>query len=256
MEPCSRGKTRPVINPARPLALALLLALAGAAQAEPPPPVDLMLVMAVDVSESVTEDEYFLQHEGIARAFEDPQIQSAIGDGSHGAIEVAVMEWSDREKQIVTVDWTRIGDATSARRFAAAVRASPRSSRGLTAIGDALLAAKALLDRAPAAAERRLIDLSGDGMANIGPPVEAVRDALVSAGITINGLAILASEPWLSDYYDQYVIGGTGAFLIEAENFASFDTAMRSKLLGEVAGSPPPATRPFSQAVQRAATRE
>jgi hypothetical protein len=229
-----------VISAAPSLALALLLALTGAARAESAPPVDLMLVMAVDVSESVTDDEYLLQHEGIARAFEDPQIQSSIASGSHGAIEVAVMEWSDRDKQIVTVGWTRVGDAASARSFAAAVRASPRSSRGLTAIGDALLAAKALLDRAPAAAERRLIDLSGDGMANIGPPVEAVRDVLVASGITINGLAILASEPWLSDYYNQYVIGGTGAFLIEAEDFASFDTAMRSKLLGEVAGTPSP----------------
>jgi hypothetical protein len=235
---------RPVIN--APLmrfapALAALLALAGAARAEPPPPpppVDVMLVLAVDVSESVTADSYQLQHEGIARAFEDPQVQSTIGGGSHGAIEVAVMEWSDRDKQVVTVDWTRIGDAETARSFAAAVRATQRSSHGLTAIGDALLAAKALLDRAPAGADRKLIDLSGDGMANIGPPVQATRDALVATGITINGLAILASEPWLSDYYNQYVIGGTGAFLIEAENFASFDTAMRSKLLGEVAGVP------------------
>jgi hypothetical protein len=200
-----------------------------------------MLVMAVDVSESVTEDEYVLQHEGIARAFEDPQIQSVIGGGAaHGAIEVAVMEWSDRDKQVVTVDWTRVSGADSARSFAAAVRASSRSSHGLTAIGDALLAAKALLDRAPAAADRRVIDLSGDGMANIGPPVDAVREALVGAGVTINGLAILATEPWLSDYYNQYVVGGTGAFLIEAEDFASFDTAMRNKLLGEVAGTPSP----------------
>lgn len=215
------------------------LALAGTAQAAPAPaPVDLMLVMAVDVSESVTTDEYVLQHEGIARAFEDPQVQSAIAGGPHGAIEVAVMEWSDRDKQIVTVDWTRVGDEASARGFAAAVRATERSSHGLTAIGDALLAAKALIERAPQPAGRKVIDLSGDGMANIGPPVDATRDALVASGITINGLAILASEPWLSDYYNQYLIGGTGSFLIEAENFASFDTAMRSKLLGEVAGVP------------------
>jgi hypothetical protein len=236
----TRRKMRPAIKATLKPAIALLLALTGTAQAAPPAQVDLALVMAVDVSESVTEDEYVLQHEGIARAFEDPQIQSAIGGGSHGAIEVAVMEWSDRDKQIVTVDWTRVGDAAGARSFAAAVRASQRSSHGLTAIGDALLMAKTLLDRAPAAADRRMIDLSGDGMANIGPPVQTVRDALVGAGITINGLAILASEPWLSDYYNQYVIGGTGAFLIEAENFASFDNAMRSKLLGEVAGTPSP----------------
>jgi hypothetical protein len=229
---------RRLIEPS--LLLAAALAVAGLPAGAAAQPVDLALVMAVDVSESVDAGEYILQHDGIARAFEDPMVAAAIGAGRHGAIEAAVLEWSDRDKQIVTVDWTRVGDAAGARSFAAAVRASQRSSHGLTAIGDALLMAKTLLDRAPAAADRRMIDLSGDGMANIGPPVQTVRDALVGAGITINGLAILASEPWLSDYYNQYVIGGTGAFLIEAENFASFDNAMRSKLLGEVAGTPSP----------------
>jgi hypothetical protein len=197
-------------------------------------PVDLALVMAVDVSESVDAGEYELQHEGIARAFEDARLVDAVAAGPHHAIEVAVIEWSDRDKQIVTVDWTPVRDAASARAFAAAVRATRRSSNGLTAIGDALLAAKALLDRAPLPAERRMIDLSGDGMANIGPPVPAVRDGLVAEGIVINGLPILASEPWLASYYDTYVIGGNGAFLIEAEDFQSFANAMLNKLLTEV----------------------
>ena len=80
------------------------------------------------------------------------------------------------------------------------------------------------------------VDLSGDGIANIGPPVQDVRDELVAAGITINGLAILASEPWLESYYDEYVIGGIGAFLLRAEDFSSFATAMHSKLLSEISG--------------------
>jgi hypothetical protein len=221
------------------LAVAMLVAFSIAMPASAAGSVDLALVMAVDVSESVDEGEYILQHEGIARAFEDPRLIQAIAAGKRGAIEVAVLEWSDRDKQIVTVDWTRVGDKASAAAFAASVRASRRSSNGLTAIGDALLAAQALLDRAPDLAERRLVDLSGDGMANIGPPVDAVRDELVAVGITINGLAILASEPWLESYYNDYVIGGPGAFLLQAEDFGSFATAEQSKLLGEVAGLGP-----------------
>ncbi len=157
-------------------------------------PVDLALVMAVDVSESVDADEYVLQHEGIARAFEDPQL-------------------------------------------------------------DALLAARKLLDEAPDAADRRLVDLSGDGIANIGPPVQDVRDELVAAGITINGLAILASEPWLESYYDEYVIGGIGAFLLRAEDFSSFATAMHGKLLSEISGltSKPPILGKESRANRRLA---
>ena len=230
---------------------AFLARLSGAAAQ----PVDLALVMAVDVSESVDADEYVLQHEGIARAFEDPQLAAAIAAGRCGAIEVAVLEWSDRDKQIVTVGWTRVHDPASAADFAKSVRLSQRSSKGLTAIGDALLAARKLLDEAPDAADRRLVDLSGDGIANIGPPVQDVRDELVAAGITINGLAILASEPWLESYYDEYVIGGIGAFLLRAEDFSSFATAMHGKLLSEISGltSKPPILGKESRANRRLA---
>ncbi|HEX3500802.1 MAG TPA: DUF1194 domain-containing protein [Stellaceae bacterium] len=236
----------------QPVVAALLLA--GHAACASAQSVDLALVMAVDVSESVDAGEYLLQHDGIARAFEDPLLVAAIAAGQRGAIEVAVLEWSDRDKQVVTVDWTRIGDATSAAGFAHKVRDSQRSSNGLTAIGDALLAARALFDSAPAPADRKLVDLSGDGMANIGPPVRETRDALVAAGITINGLAILASEPWLESYYDEYVIGGPGAFLLRAEDFSSFATAIHNKLLGEISGLmpavPPDAERRLAAQIQ------
>jgi hypothetical protein len=146
-----------------------------------------------------------------------------------------VLEWSDRDKQVITVDWTRVADAASAGAFAAKVRASTRSSHGLTAIGDALLAAGAALAGVADKAERRVIDLSGDGIANIGPDPGIVRDGLVAQGITINGLAILKTEPWLATYYDQYVVGGDNAFLLKVEDFQSFATAMQQKLLAEVA---------------------
>src|SRR5581483_5953257 len=191
--------------------LALLLAT-GAARAAP---VDVALVLAVDVSESVDAEEYELQHEGIARAFESAPLVAAITGGAKGAIDVLVLEWSDRDKQVVTVDWTRVGDAASAKAFAASVRATQRSSNGLTAIGDALLAAQAAFLRLPDTADRRIVDVSGDGMANIGPPPQQVRDELVASGITVNGLAILKTEPWLDQYYDQYVVGGPGGFLIQ-----------------------------------------
>jgi hypothetical protein len=231
---------RRLIEPS--LLLAAALAVAGLPAGAAAQPVDLALVMAVDVSESVDAGEYILQHDGIARAFEDPMVAAAIGAGRHGAIEAAVLEWSDRDKQVVTVDWMRVDDAASAAAFARKVRQSQRSSNGLTAIGDALLAAGALFKSAPAPADRKLVDLSGDGIANIGVPVREARDALVTDGITINGLAILASEPWLESYYDEYVIGGTGAFLLRAEDFSSFATAMRNKLLSEIAGLMPPAS--------------
>lgn len=195
------------------------------------------LVLAIDVSESVSAERYILQHEGIARAFETPQLIEAIA-AAPGGIEALVLEWSDPDKIAVTVGWTRITDRGAAADFARSVRATQRSSHGLTAIGSAMLAAGAAFDRMPDPAAHRVIDISGDGMANFGAsPVEA-RDALVGKGITINGLAILSEEPWLDDYYRGNVIGGPSSFVLVAQSYDSFAEAILRKLVQEVAGGP------------------
>jgi hypothetical protein len=215
-------------------AIALVsLIVTGAAQAAA-----LALVLAVDVSESVSSERYLLQHEGIARAFETPLLVDAIA-AVPGGIEALVLEWSDPDKIAITVGWTRINNRAGAAAFAASVRATQRTSNGLTAIGSALLAAAAAFDHVPEPAGYRVIDISGDGMANFGVPPVTARDALVSKGITINGLAILSEEPWLDEYYRSNVVGGPAAFVAVAKNFDSFAEAMLRKLVQEVASAPP-----------------
>jgi len=206
--------------------------------------VDVALVLALDVSESVTEDEYALQRDGIAEAFESPALVSAVANGSHHAIDVLVLEWSDPELQVVTVDWTRVRDTDSARDFARKVRATKRTSHGLTAIGNALMASAAALKRLPDQAARKVIDVSGDGMANVGPPVPETRDALTAEGITINGLTILHEEPWVDQYYDMNVIGGPGAFVMQVTDYRGFAAAIRQKLLSELVALPRPGAFP------------
>jgi Protein of unknown function (DUF1194) len=200
----------------------------------------LAVVMAVDVSRSITADSYILQRNGIAQAFVDPRLIKAIA-GAPGGIEALVLEWSDPDKIAVTVGWTHIFDARSAAHFAAAVHDTARTSRGLTAIGPALAAAAAQFDHLPHPAARRVIDISGDGIANLGEPPQAVRDRLVKAGITINGLAITGAEPWVEDYYRHNVVGGAGAFVGAARSYDSFADAMLRKLAAEVAGAAAPA---------------
>jgi hypothetical protein len=199
-------------------------------------------VLAVDVSASVTADSYLLQRDGIARAFENPRLINAIS-AVHGGIEALVLEWSDPDRVAITVGWTRLADATSAAAFAAAVRATKRSSGGLTAIGPALLAAAAAFDHMPEPAPRRIVDISGDGMANFGLSPALARDRIVAAGISINGLAILTEEPWLEAYYRSNVIGGPGAFVVAARDFRSFADAMLRKLVPEIAGTAPSLAR-------------
>jgi hypothetical protein len=63
----------------------------------------------------------------------------------------------------------------------------------------------------------------------------------VRAGITINGLPILALEPNLDRYYWDYVIGGPGAFMVTAQSYERFAEAVLKKLVTEIAdlrGSP------------------
>ena len=195
-------------------------------------------MLAVDVSASVTPDSYLLQRDGIARAFENPRLVNAIS-ALPGGIEALVLEWSDPDRIAITVGWTRLADTTGATAFAAAVRATKRSSEGLTAIGPALLTAAAVFDHAPEPAARRIIDISGDGMANFGLPPAVARDRTVAAGISINGLAILTEAPWLEAYYRSNVIGGPGAFVLAARDFRSFADAMLRKLVQEVADAAP-----------------
>ena len=220
------------VLPAVAIGFALLYAAAVPARAAA-----VALVLAIDVSESVSSERYLLQHEGIARAFETPQLVDAIA-AVPGGVEALVLEWSDPDKIAITVGWTRVANRTGAAGFAASVRATQRSSNGLTAIGSALLAAAAAFDHMPEPAGHKIIDISGDGMANFGVAPVTARDALVNQGITINGLAILSEEPWLDDYYRTNVVGGPAAFVLVAKNFDSFADAILRKLVQEVASAP------------------
>ena len=209
-------------------------------------PVDTALVISVDVSLSVDTGRYELQRDGTAAAIASPDFARAATIGPNGAIAVTVMEFSDPDRQIPVVTWTRVASVADARALADTVRHVHRSSSGLTGIANALLTADELFDESPWPAVRRVVDVSGDGMSNIGPPIDEVRDKLVADGITINGLPILTEEPWLETYYTLYLIGGPGAFVIVAKDLDSFADAMRRKLVAEVMVSqvPGPTGRP------------
>jgi hypothetical protein len=71
-----------------------------------------------------------------------------------------------------------------------------------------------------------------------------VRNRLVAAGVTINGLCVLHEEPDLVESYQVEVIGGAGAFALQCQDYSGFALAMRQKLQREVAwGRANPAAR-------------
>ncbi len=197
--------------------------------------VDLELVLAVDVSSSVSEDEYALQMRGLAEALRHPDVVDAVHAAGGSGVAVSIIQWSDKGEQALAVDWTIIRDAESAAALAKRVQRTPRRIvGGQTAIGGALRAALDHLDDNDIEGLRRVIDVSGDGRANSGVEPMRMRDEAIAAGVTVNGLAILNEEPFVDGYYLHSVIGGTGAFLMIAEDYEDFAAAMLEKLVREI----------------------
>ncbi|GIX10005.1 DUF1194 domain-containing protein [Elioraea sp.] len=200
-------------------------------------PVDLALVLAVDVSASVDFAEFGLMIGGYAAAFRDAELAGRLVGGPRGAAAVAMLFWSGPGARDLAVPWTRVADVAQAGALAEAIEQAPRIvPAGATALGEGLAAAAALLARCPYPAARRVIDVSGDGSTNAGLPVAAGRAAALALGATVNGLAVVDEEPDLEDYYRREVIGGPGAFVMRAEDYAAFAEAILRKLLRETAG--------------------
>jgi hypothetical protein len=206
--------------------------------------VDLALVLAVDVSRSIDDEEARLQREGYQEAMTDPHVLAAITGGPHAAIAVAYVEWAGIQYQRVVIPWMRLAGAADCTAWAGTLAGASRDSMSWTSISGALMMAGTVLEACPFAAARRVVDVSGDGINNSGPPPETVRDRLVADGVVINGLPIVNDRPNfgrmpeqdLEPYFRERVIGGDGAFLVVAEDFARFGMAIRRKLVTEIAG--------------------
>jgi hypothetical protein len=233
----------------------LAAALLAAVIASPPTsaaddqPVDLELVLAVDVSMSMDMDEQRLQRDGYVAALRDPEIIAAIRSGLHGRVAVTYVEWAGTSHQRVVVPWTLVEGEAAAQALADKLAAVPLGRTHRTSISGALDFSSRLFDRNGFDGMRRIVDVSGDGANNHGVPVTLVRDTLVRAGISINGLAIMIHRGGgfgslfdiarLDDYYEACVIGGESAFVLSVTDKREFATAIRRKMILEIAGRPP-----------------
>jgi hypothetical protein len=210
---------------------------------EPPTDVDLKLVIAVDISPSMNLREQRVQREGYVAAFRQAQLVAAATSGPYGRIAVAYIEWAGVPKP--AIPWTIIDGPESAERFAARLARLPIRQKLRTSISAALLFSSGLLRDAPFSAERDVIDISGDGPNNSGPPVADARDVVVAEGIVINGLPIMLDRTGqgffetrgLDVYYEDCVIGGPGAFALPVTELDALAATIRRKLLTEIAGA-------------------
>jgi len=227
---------------------ALLLAFGGTARAERS--VDVALVLLTDVSNSIDDHEYALVKEGYRAAFSDPEVIAAV-QGSRGGVAVAYVEFSGAHEVALVRGWDLLTDESSSRAFGEAVAASPRSSAGNTALAASLKQAVRLLKDGGFGTARLVIDVASDHPGDSGRSAP-IRDAAVADGITINALPIIGQHPagtidgrltytsaqwgWggTAAFFQRDIIGGAGAFMVEAQDYNAFAAALKRKLLLEL----------------------
>jgi hypothetical protein len=225
-------------------ALIILAATLLGAPARAQTEVDLKLALMVDASGSVDRYRFELQKRGYVAALRNPRVLSAVLGGRTQSIAISMVQWTGPFLQSVVLPWTVIKDEASIKTAATVVENTPRQLfGGGTSISGAIDYAMAMFQQAPFKSERQVIDISGDGSNNGGRSVIRARDEAVAKDVTINGLPILAVEPYLDQYFRDYVIGGPGAFMIVAKDFETFADAILKKMIIEIAANETPRKR-------------
>ncbi len=210
-------------------------------------PVDVELVLAVDVSYSMDPEEQALQREGYITGITSREFMQALRSGANGRVAVTYFEWAGTFDQKIIVPWRLIEGPESADAFVSEIARAPYRRASRTSISGAISFAVPLFDTSGFRGLRRVIDVSGDGANNSGPPVVLARDDALATGLTINGLPIMLKRPSaftmdienLDVYYEDCVIGGPGAFVIPIREREQFKEATRTKLVLEIARSIP-----------------
>ena len=125
--------------------------------------VDVELVLSVDVSGSISNGEFNLQHQGYVDAFKDPGLISAIESLPNG-LAVTLQYWSNSAHS--EIGWYLVKDAATAHTFSNAIAAAARPSYGNTHLADAIDSATNLLLTNNYEGQALIIDISGDGLDN------------------------------------------------------------------------------------------
>lgn len=209
--------------------------------------VDVQIVLAVDVSRSMTDRELQIQRRGYAEALRSEAVAKAVESGLLGRVALIYMEWGEQYWQRTIVDWQIVENGADLAAFADQITATFDGSLRRTSISSAIDESVRQLETNGITSRRRVIDISGDGPNNSGPPVTGARDRALAKGIVINGLPLMTREGMgarfhlddLDEYYRHCVIGGPGSFVVPVTDWDEFPEAVRRKLVQELAGIEP-----------------
>ena len=166
---------------------------------------------------------------------------------------VTYFEYSDYLQQQVIVPWMSLSSIDEIRTFARQLKNSNHGFlRGDTSISGAMEFAMKLLESNSYHSYRSVLDLSGNGRNNDGPPLKETLPVLLSEGITINGLALPPGkdnregpykamfsgyEDPIVKYFEEEVNGGPRFFVILIDNDRNYIDAILRKLVMEIAYS-------------------
>lgn len=202
--------------------------------------VDTAIVLLADVSLSMDDDELRLQRDAYVDAFTRESVLQRIHAGACGRIAVRLGEFAD--VLVPVTDWWVIGTADDASDFASAIRRAPKSQAGgKTGTGTAMAEARKWLDQVEAV--KYVVDVSADGVANTGLPIESAHVILNPVGVPtfeqvqVNGLPLLmnSAEPRdLLEEFDKVIVSGPGAFLEPVHSLKDLADSIERKLIREM----------------------
>lgn len=205
------------------------------------------LLLSLDVSGSMTNEEYQLETVGFADSLMSEEVLPTVQ--ANYPLTIRVDQWGS---EIATaIPWTLIRNDADLQEFSQRVRAMPRLNVGPgTRLGNMLKVEKDAFQVMPCSPLRKVMDVSGDGKDECdlrpldqGEPVFCVsgvdfyRNEYPDLGITINGLPIVNPESSLDqdvvEYYQQHVVTPDG-FVIQSDGFLDIIRAIRRKLVAEI----------------------
>lgn len=216
--------------------------------------VDAELLLLVDTTQSVSDAEFGVLMNSVARSFETSGVISAIQSGTIGNLAVSLMFYTHRNQQVVGVNWMMISDANSAAAFAQSIDNLTRPlSQPRTGLAGALQAATPWFGDetggVPNGFESSVqsIFFVGEGVDDHSQRTNGSRDvtvqnasqAALAAGVDMVSAVTVGSPGSVDAYFSQFVVGGqvggtSGAVLGNASNTAQLSTMMQPTLQGLV----------------------
>ncbi|MDP6874736.1 MAG: DUF1194 domain-containing protein [Alphaproteobacteria bacterium] len=203
--------------------------------------VDVAIVVSYDRSESIDRAEANAQIQGLIYTLRHKRFHMAVSSGYFRRIALSAIAWSSFNRHELIMPWMQISNPKDARM--AAIWLEKFRDRGdvapygtQTDVAHGIKLATEQMHTLPWWASKKVINMVGDGVSNIGRIASIARDETLAAGITINGLVMVrgkAVRP-LSAYYRREVIGGPTAFLQLSHSNEDFAEAMLRKMTLEM----------------------